>query len=605
MKSAYWLPLCFSLSACSVAALEDTVAEHTQNRCSADVDCGSGVCDAGECRAREGAFSTVLFEVTAPADANAIAGVRFLKRVERLQPSGGQQDLAVGRVARVTGSLELTKAPDQTCTFDTQASARVTFIPTERFLGLATASYATTTHSATASNGSAQRQFNLNLPPGEYDVYVQEAGQAAAAAPSSASLQRCPFVPKLIRHLQIEPGLVTLPLALEAPARLDVTVVWPSEPDSGGLEGWSIDIVEPVFGKVISTNAVLGQPRDNAYTATVFYSWVEDGMQPGTELVRLSPPADEHAPTILLERSSLELFERGAGMINQLDALPSPVTFEGQVERQGRSDPVPAALSLIATELNQLQPGTLASFRQTVTTDSRGRFQVQLLPGKYRVHAVPAASSGAASTETTLEVAGRPEYQAGKVIELKDTLRMSGGVLGPAGQAISGASVHAAATPFSIRARLLEAALGDEPFVPRAAGCSGPADACVPVTDEMGYFSIDVDPGVFDVSVRPPSDSGFPWLIRSNVDVQTEQQDLGALDMPLPVAYRGTVFTEDTGPISGALIRAYIYVDENGYTAEMPSADTVGSRSVLQIAETRANESGIFELRLPSGFAAE
>ena len=65
---------------CSVQALEDTSLEPTVNQCSADEDCGTGKCDPTlkMCHAEQGSFATVLFEVTAPADADRYGGLSFL-----------------------------------------------------------------------------------------------------------------------------------------------------------------------------------------------------------------------------------------------------------------------------------------------------------------------------------------------------------------------------------------------------------------------------------------------------------------------------------------------------------------------------------------------
>jgi hypothetical protein len=160
--------------------------------------------------------------------------------------------------------------------------------------------------------------------------------------------------------------------------------------------------------------------------------------------------------------------------------------------------------------------------------------------------------------------------------------------------------VQAIATPSIRLVGLLDAALGAQPFVPRVSACSGRSDACVPVTDTNGYFSIEADPGVFDVSVRMPDDAGFAWLVRSRVPIDEQRHDLGALTLPLPVVYSGTVIAAETGPVPRALIRAYVYVDANGNVQDVGAESDMRLKSVLQVAETRARDNGTFELRLPA-----
>ena len=65
--------------------------------------------------------------------------------------------------------------------------------------------------------------------------------------------------------------------------------------------------------------------------------------------------------------------------------------------------------------------------------------------------------------------------------------------------------------------------------------------------------------------------------------------------MPLPVSYEGHVFVPDSVVVPGALIRAYVFLDDQGYTQKRS-----GAKSVLQIAETRASDDGSFNLLLPS-----
>ncbi len=301
---------------------------------------------------------------------------------------------------------------------------------------------------------------------------------------------------------------------------------------------------------------------------------------------------------VVLERRALELFTRGEALIDQIGVLPAPVHFQGQVERRGTSDPVSASLLLIANEIDQLEPGTLASFRRTLQTNAEGRFDVDLLPGEYLVQTTPAASSGAAATQTTLEI-GRNEYQAGQVIEVKDLARLEGRVNTLNGRPVLGASIHAVATPASGLVRLLDAALGAQPFVPRASACSGSSQSCIPVTDEQGYFSVEADPGWFDMSVRTPDDAGFAWFVRPRVLISEESYDLGAVTLPLPVVYRGTV-TAEAESVPGALIRAYVYVDSDGTVQNVSAESDMRLKSVLQVAETRARDDGTFELRLPA-----
>jgi hypothetical protein len=69
---------------------------------------------------------------------------------------------------------------------------------------------------------------------------------------------------------------------------------------------------------------------------------------------------------------------------------------------------------------------------------------------------------------------------------------------------------------------------------------------------------------------------------------------------PLPVSYTGllTALTPAFAtpqPVPGALIRTFIYMSGGAYTADPTQAD-----SLLQIAETRCDDNGAYELLIPA-----
>jgi hypothetical protein len=80
---------------------------------------------------------------------------------------------------------------------------------------------------------------------------------------------------------------------------------------------------------------------------------------------------------------------------------------------------------------------------------------------------------------------------------------------------------------------------------------------------------------------------------------ELEEQRLGSYNLPLPVPYTGRVIVADdqtSVPIAEALLRAYVYLDDDGaYTG-----DPTRASSVVQIGETRADTLGNFELLIPA-----
>jgi len=387
--------------------------------------------------------------------------------------------------------------------------------------------------------------------------------------------------------------LVELPLQLPEPDVLQLRVQSAVEAGAPELEGWTVALLDPTTGRALSSEYELTEPTVEGdlaeYAVDLEYSTVlDDADVSGLELVRLSPPEEVAAPAILMERAALELFA-DAAVIDQLAPLPETVIVEGRVETEA-AEPARATVTVVATELLDLPEGTLASYQRSVEADPDGRFQVELLPGSYRVVAVPPLESGLAVFDGTWEVAREPIYQAGRTLALVDSPRLVGRVLTVGGDAVAGASVLAAPSPSNANVGVLQGALGAAPFVPRATTV---------VTEEGGDFELVADPPSVNVSVRPEAETGFAWLVRPNVPVEVpDNVDLGELTLPLPVAYRGTVTVLDGIPLPEALIRAYVLLGPEGYASRRDDPDNPAD-AVAQVAEAWADAHGEFELLVP------
>jgi hypothetical protein len=199
-------------------------------------------------------------------------------------------------------------------------------------------------------------------------------------------------------------------------------------------------------------------------------------------------------------------------------------------------------------------------------------------------------------------VPAAPYEQAGKVITLGTSLHVSGNVVafnGPVATAQVQAVVSSPSVTYNAFQDMLDSTINSTAspaasslraaFIPRASAGE---------VNSHGDFDLWTDPGVFDLSVRPNLDTGFPWLVVPNYTITSASAGLGNLVMPLPVSYRGTVTVpgaEEDTPVSSALIRAYIYLKGNQYTAGPDDAV-----SLLQIAETRAGVNGVFNLLIPA-----
>jgi len=602
--------LTFALAACSVAGVDQAPNSIAQNRCTSEADCAGGSCVNGECRSRSGTIRTVLFEVTPPADGTLIAGAQFLKPDITL-PSEGELQLVLDPVSQVAGRVTAGKLACGTdgpkflndsgdlyaIPSDASISAYITFIPSSTALGL----YSPPTVVKSGLVKGSYFGFSVNLPPGEYDIYIEPGVQADDS---------CPVPPQLRRGQLLKGGSLNRIIPLPAPSTFELHVSWPLSDHA--LDHWHADMLDPVSGRVIS-NSVELTPHGKEYVAKISYFPVVVGETVGGgagELVRLSPPAQVAAPTVLMTRSALGLFDGDRGTLDKFTSLsaslPTPIRLKAQVTGPTRR-PVASSVTLVATTTRMdttilgIQPGVWASFVRKAQVGADGQFELDVLPGTYRVSATPNATLDTTSDDPDARLAqatetwvlpDSPSVQAGKVVTLGSSLPINGQVFDSSGTAgVATALVQALPSPATIRSNVVDQALGESSPVPRAS---------IGNVAEDGTFGLIVDGGTFDLSVRPQPSTGFGWVVFPSVGVQPALAgpNLGKQSIPLPVSYSGTVTMPGSGApltVPNALIRAYIYMSNGEPTADASKAD-----SVLQVAETRANNDGTFEVLIPA-----
>jgi len=606
--------------ACNVQPVPSSGAATTTNECRDNRDCkgGAGICDTGRCKARQGLFSTLLLEVSPPASGNpAFAGVTYLHRAD-VNISGGRTDVLLAAPVQVTGavSFEPYTVANGTCSLAFAADqpglsvlaspegipVSVSFTPSARILGVSSTTYEAKVDISEWESDTPELadplSFDLKLPPGEYDIYIR---------PRAPTAGGCEIPPTLIRRTEVpQTKNLLLGLALPQPASFSLSIKWPK--DQPSLAGWTVDMLDPRTGLVISTKATLPELEESDldygfYETRVSYAPVtlEEAQ---SELVRLAPPEGVDAPSIILARSGLELFSPGSGVIDRFSGYPEPVTIEGQLTLAGQAKPSAGTVSVVSTSIQGIEEGVFASFTRSAETSEDGKFTMRLLPGTYRVYAWPASPGGtidqdtAAATQTEWEIAAQPELQAGKTVELLPAVHVTGTANLLQGEPALGSAVIAIASPGDIQVDpLTRAAQGNLSVAPAAESA---------MVDDSGFFDIRADPGVYDISVRPPDGSGFAWYVASQVLVQPattpmlQNRDLGPFNLPLPVPYAGQIAvpldSDNRMPIAEALLRAYIYLDQNNaYTG-----DPTRAASVVQIGETRADADGNFELLIPA-----
>lgn len=571
---------------CGLDYDSDGDSEVAVNECSSSSECGSGTCRRSICQTNTTSLSSILLSVTPPTATPTIAGVTFIQQVDEFELGTQGVALNVEGVSRIVGAVIAEPLEDESCVpheESEQASAsedgsipnRLTLIPRSRLLGIPNPTY-TSEVDALVNGGYG---VSLAVPPGRYDVYV-EPGERSGP---------CVRPPYLALDQEFLSGEVDFRVTLPSPEALRVKVRYPG--DSNDLEAWTVDILERDSGRLLSNRARLSNARfvDGGweYEATIaFNAAINSRTRSASELVRLAPPEGSIAPEIFVERSVVDLFREGEGLVDQLTALPDPVTYRARVATNDAKEPARASLRVIATSLDATALGTIAEFSRTVETDEEGLFEVELLPGQYRVLAEP-WDDQLAPQEIAVSISDA-SIQAGKTIEVRPRRAVRGRLQDFTGAALRGVAVGAQAISANQQLGVLGRAQGLARQVPLATQTT---------TEEDGRFSFVADAGEYAFFARPQATSQFAWRILLDVQVADGAVDVGTVRLPLPVPVDGVLTSRDVGALEQTLIVAYAFLSEGDLTDDPSNAD-----AVIPIAEARSGEEGAFRLFLPSSF---
>lgn len=584
-----WFAL--NLGGCSVTLSEDAALNSTTNSCESSGECSGGSCIDGICQALSTELPAVLLEVTPPALNSTIAGITFTTVIDRFEGGAQNAEVKLGHVSEIAGAVRGPELSEATClrnlpaaqestapiASDKSLPARLTLTPRARILGLSTQPITSAVETASfLGTGETSYGISLKAPPGRYDLYVEP----------KATEDGCIRPPYLVLDQLIDSGDVSVNIELPEAEILGVTVRYPHPTDD--LQSWTLDIVERTSGRLLSSRANLGEPvmteEGVEYSVSLAFSQVKglEGAR-ASELVRLSPPKDVVAPIIYVERSVVDLFQDGAGLIDQLTELPKPVNFSGRVALRASTAGVPSKVTLFATELGSTSPGTLAAFTRTAETKDDGFFEIDLLPGVYTVIAEP-FDPKLSRVQAGLTVSDSSGTQMGKTIEVYPRSDVSGTVFSFSGVPVAGAPLWA--SPAYQAGSVLSPAMGEIALAPAALGMT---------TDNNGDFVLLADPGTFHLAARPDHMSGFAWRILLGVEVKGDMS-VGTMRLPLPLAVRGTLTSQDTGTVvPDALMRVYALLKDGKPIAVAEEAD-----QVVAVGESRADSEGQFRLLLPA-----
>lgn len=561
---------------CSIEELDaDTGLGSVRNECQSSSSCGAGSCVRGMCVAASGDFDSIIVEIVPPASAYFGAGRPFLIPMSQVRAGAYDQLVQLPNYAHIAGRVTveptlLGEPISEACApaydeANQTLGVHVQLARSDGARGLPSGNYA-----ANAEQKGAGWAFNTVVPAGRYDLYVTALG--------SCSVE---FPPFLLTNQELAAGTVAMDLTVGSVSELSGQIRTPKS--TGSLQDWTISLIEPDQQRLVSTARKLGTGASTNFDR-IRYQPLPDNITP---IIRLAPPSTIVAPTLFWDLSVVDLDGDGKIELDLSNLDLSTVRVRGRAETPEGSGISGATLSLRSTALQAASHGLIAVYHTSVQTQPDGTFELELLPGKYRLALVPPDDSALAITRTEWIVAPEPAEQAGRTVQAQGLALVTGTVTAPVtGQPFADMLVSATASPLA-PSSAIEQLVNPLLVYPR----NGSA-----LTASDGSFSLGLDPGTYDLAAQPGSSSRYPWLLLPQTVVASEGLALGELRTSLPVVVSGVLHDPFGNPVQQASLRVFAPVN----TAEEKLDGLEAASGVLQVYQGRADDNGRFELMLPS-----
>lgn len=563
---SWWLLALVAFVGCSF----DSGAVLTiENSCDSDASCDKGVCDENICIDDSGASVDVAIEVLRDsADSQVMTASSWAFAAEPVSGRSSRDLLlpvtrqVLGTVrwdgARVPATLRFVRRMDE-------AIAPLAPVPLE----------VDTLREASGGDGPEGYDYNTVLVAGKiYDVAVLPSSDVVMA-PAQEPAPAIRSLPPLYLVLSIDDGDPSEPFRFDIAFSADLADACA---DINGV-GCSLEAHVAVLQDDVNLPEAGLQVRAIDATTGRVVSSIAETDEKGQFAIQISDTASDYLirvtsgvggdPLPAISVAPVEAF--GDDPVKKPILIPriAPIQSTGEVrDTMGRA--VPGAtvrfLSTIIPVDPELGLAGSFSFSGSATTNEDGSFGVELLPGTYRITVTPPEDSenswGILSADAELD----EEVTAIDTLVVPPQLNLGGTVATFGDEPGAGVTILA-------RAR----SGGD----PSALNRSQEA-----VSDDLGDFAMSVDPGLYDMQVKVPAESGFAWFVEPDLLMSVDQGDLRKeylLDPPIPIY--GVIRTSAGEPLPNALVRGYAFMNSDGE----------GSRP-LQIAETVSGEDGSYRL---------
>lgn len=559
-SSVVGIALFATFAACSFGTPDEG---RLRNVCEVDADCGAqGRCNAGMCTSTR--TTTLMFEVVPPAAAD----LSFPQPIGAAETMGFDNlELSIAAPVDVFGTM---RAPGLGDAYAVAVPARITAELVDGIPGVPARVTTTALASPVAPSQSLDgldMSYRVRVVPGHEYILTFDPTEAAES-----------LLPPVQQRVRV--GAESIRVDLEYPRELRELPLRIVDHEGNPAVSLGVRALSGVAGSRVSTVGVTD--RDGFVRLLIAPNAVE------LPVIAIGPTLPGAlVPSYTIPSLGLAIDEDG----HRLLRLPAPtgsVCYAGTVvgtSRSGATGPiVGASLTFTNTGMGDPARGLIGTLRVSATTDAAGGFQVNLAPSTtpYEVAIVPAAEgdSGVLVAHTT--ITQRPaggRCVMGQEFALPLRVALGGRVTAPDGRPIANATLEA--TP---RLPLIQTpGTVAERFARTTTAASG-AD---------GAYRMLLDPGTYDLLVRAPAESGFPWSIVRALEVRasTATQDV---TLPAPVPVSGYVRDAAAAGVGGATVNVYS-LDQQPDSAP---------RTWL-VASARTDSDGRYMLLAPSTLARD
>ena len=537
-----------ALCGCSFAL---DLSAATENRCKEDLDCPGAICDveASRCVSPTTEVTRIGLEVLPAGDPSGAMQTRFVF-VDPIELTGPEhRDLLIPAPIGVFGNV---RAPS----IEGPVTAEVRFVRRNTFPGgpHALAETITVGDPVEAADGLPADYALRVVADEDYDVLVKPTGEALR------------LLPPLRTALSVPGGGDFVRMDLTFPEGMSELVGVVVDDDGDPVDGLLVRAEDRVTRELVSSVVVTGGAADSA--PGEFRLAIDPTVESWS--LRITGGADRPLfPTLTADPDYF--YPDEIGHVRILVPTLVPVRYVGTVEPElsaGTGGLEGASVTLRSVDVFDDATNVSGAFEASATTDARGRFTVDVFPGTYDVIIAPPTgmelpTPGAPQAPVAqlgiLLVEGvrieRPETGdtiMGQLFQLPERARLGGEVRTPDDRVMPGANVHAEPLAWIAGMGVTNA----------AARYNRSSDA---VTDATGQFALRLDVGSYDVEIRPPAGSGFPWIVNPDRTFASSARVSEILELSAPVPVTGAVLLGHDGvPLSGAEVRAYAIIENDG-----------------------------------------